>query len=413
MSRDVRSVLNLPAASVPDASLASVPVGTMKGRQIDAGSTGVPVNLTGAEQAENWRRSTVQLVDGGGAGASGTLDIALNDDATVLLIRSSADVTLRTLGSTAPNSEGREVVIEHDRLSGTGTLTIKHNTAGTYATFYNPELRDVVLGQTTCLEVRGRSGFWRPQGSVGELQRFPNVQVPSLAPGVQTLTLLATTDTVFVQLSSTGDAIIDQIVYGAGGAANAGARIRFFRDSTAGSAGRLIFRDGNASFNSIWTPASQDFIVPQVNDGVELWSNGFRWYLATRVITSHTLAQVIDNEAVPFTKRIAFSATGTTGTNIDVTVWNAAAPFGLRLIAATLRISTAAGGSAALRTASGGGGSVVLPDASNTAVTFSFEAAGRYSDNAGATATVAASGSLFLRIDRAAAGELVLEAVRT
>lgn len=135
-------------------------VGTTVGRRVDAGSTGRPVALTGAEQAENWRRATIQTV----SSVSGTLDILLNDDTTVLLIRTTADATLRTLGDGLA-SAGREVVIEHDRLSGSGNLTIAHNTAGTYSNFFNPDTTDIVLGQTTCCTVRLRSGFWRPQGS--------------------------------------------------------------------------------------------------------------------------------------------------------------------------------------------------------------------------------------------------------
>lgn len=156
-------------------------VGTVVGRRVDAGSTGRPVPLTGAEQAENWRRSTVQTV----GDASGTLDIALNNDTTVLLIRTTGDATLRTLGSTGPSDSGREVVIEHDRQSGSGILTIPHNTAGTFSTFFNPNLSSLHLGQTSSMSVRLRSGFWRPQGSTRDLPRqaIISVPVPAVAAG--------------------------------------------------------------------------------------------------------------------------------------------------------------------------------------------------------------------------------------
>jgi hypothetical protein len=168
------------ASQITNALLANMAPGTMKGQTVD-GATGAPVDLTGLEQAENWRRETVQTV----SGVAGTLDIALNDDTTLLLIRTTADATLRTLGTTAINPGGREVMIEHDRLSGTGTLTIAHNTAGTFTPFFCPNALSIAMGQTTCLEARLRSGFWRPQGTAGQIVTASitdaNVTLPKLA----------------------------------------------------------------------------------------------------------------------------------------------------------------------------------------------------------------------------------------
>lgn len=141
--------------------LPDVAAGRVLGRQVDGG-TGAVVALTGAELGEAIRRDTIQTV----SGVSGTLDIQLNDDTTVLLIRTTADATLRTLESSTVADGGREVIIEHDRLSGSGNLTIAHNTAGTYSAFFNPGTTNLTLGQTTCLSVRLRAGFWRPQASV-------------------------------------------------------------------------------------------------------------------------------------------------------------------------------------------------------------------------------------------------------
>lgn len=304
--------------------LTSVPAGTSKGRQIDA-VAGVTVDLTGAEQAENWRRNTIQLIDGAGAGVSGILDVLVNADTTVLLIRSSADVTLRTMS--AGGDAGREITIEHDRISGTGTLTVPHNTAGTYNTFYNPNTTTIVLGQTQCLSVRARGGFWRPQASagqiinsamanmagatvklraqgaasgppvdgtglqLGEIVRFGSFEVLNLAPGVQTITLLATTTMVFVRLSAPGDVIIDQIVHGA---SPIGVRLTIFRDFL-GSAGNVILRDGNATSNSIWTPASVDLVLALTNDATEVVHNGFQWHSHERRLPAMAAGTALGN----------------------------------------------------------------------------------------------------------------------
>jgi hypothetical protein len=228
---------------------------------------------------------------------SGNLDVTLADDTTVLLIRTSGDTTLRSM--TAGTGAGREVMIEHDRLSGTGNLTIEHNSAGgTFFKFFNPGTQAFVLGQTENCLVRDRSGFWRSQ--------------------------------------------------------------------------------------TLARPVRPDW-----------------------------LCVVENNRAIAWEERVAFSATGVTGTMVDVTVWNADAPFALRILRAKLRVSTAAGTACALRTAAAGAGSVVLPDAGAATQTFDTSATGHFDDNAAATATVAASGSVFFNVDRAVAGELILTCVRT
>lgn len=126
-------------------------------------------------------------------------------------------------------------------------------------------------------------------------------------------------------------------------------------------------------------------------------------------------ALIGSNFASTFNVYVSCPSGGAAGTADDVTVWNANAPFALRILDATLRVSTAVAlSSAALRTASGGGGSVVLPDAAIATQTFSTAAVGPFDDVAVATATVAAGGSLFLRrSDRSVVGELILTCIRT
>jgi hypothetical protein len=143
--------------------------------------------------------------------------------------------------------------------------------------------------------------------------------------------------------------------------------------------------------------------------------NRHRVHSICKRVDAPLLAPVASNLAVPFNVYVSCPSGGAAGTADDVTIWNATAPFALRILDATLRVSTAVGGStAALRTASGGGGSVVLPDPGAATQTFSTATTGPHDDVAVATATVASGGSLFLRrSDRSAVGELILTCIRT
>jgi hypothetical protein len=146
---------SLPTASVTLAKMANLAAGTVIGRQIDA-STGVPVALTGAEQGENFRVNTRQTVS-----ASGTLDIVLNDDTTILVLQLTADATLRSLSNTA-TGDGRYIRVEHD--TGAFTLTLGHNLATpTYFPLFNPNAADMQMQRGGTLTIRARSGFWRPE----------------------------------------------------------------------------------------------------------------------------------------------------------------------------------------------------------------------------------------------------------
>lgn len=131
--------------------------------------------------------------------------------------------------------------------------------------------------------------------------------------------------------------------------------------------------------------------------------------------TPTTLAVLASSLAVPFQVYVNCPSGGAAGTADDVTVWNANAPFAMRILDATMRVSTAVAlATATLRTASGGGGSGVLLDAATGTSTFSNATTGPHDDTAVATATVAANGSLFLRrSDRSVVGELILTCIRT
>jgi hypothetical protein len=144
-----RVVLN----NTPDVTISA---GSAWGLQIDASAATVPAEITGAEQGENYRCNTRQTVS-----ASGTMDIALNDDTTILVLQLTADTTLRSLRNTA-TGDGRLVRIEHD--SGAFTLTVAHNGATpTYSPFFNPHTADYQMRVAGVLNVRLRTGFWRPE----------------------------------------------------------------------------------------------------------------------------------------------------------------------------------------------------------------------------------------------------------
>jgi len=278
------------SGSVTNAQLADMNAGTTKGRTIDGGA-GTPVDLSGAEQAENLRYATVQAISISGA----TNNQSINDDATVLRITPSGRVSLTGITG---GVLGRKLIIEN--IAGSGnTLILESLDAGSTAAnqFRTPVGRPFVLGFRESVEAR-----WE------------------------------------------GD-----------------------------------------------------------------------WRVLERATAPDTLDIVRLNIAVPFMVYISCASGGSAGTADDVTIWNAAAPFALRILDAQLRVSTAVGGSsAALRTASGGGGSVVLPDPGSATQTFSTATTGVLEDLATATATVASGGSLFLRrSDRSVVGELMLTCIRT
>ncbi len=177
---------------------------------------------------------------------------------------------------------------------------------------------------------------------------------------------------------------------------------------------RVIIRHqnaGSAAGNRVSCPGDIDYVMSDSSDGVLVaWVN-----TRLQIIAPSRFERIQALMAGVFTVYVPCPSGGAAGTADDVTVWSAAAPFALRILDATMRVSTAVAlASSALRTASGGGGSVVLPDPAIATQTFSNATTGPHDDVAVATATVAAGGSLFLRrSDRSVVGELVLTCIRT
>lgn len=246
---------------------------------------------------------------------------------------------------------------------------------------------------------------------LGQLARRESFVVDSTSSGTVTTYTIATTTTQ-VNFKLAGDITIH------GMDANIGQTIEFSFDQA--SAGSVTWINDSASaatsLNRVRVGGRNSLTIRN-GDCVVMTYFDSRW----RVVGSGAslkpalLAPVQSNLAIPFLVYVSCASGGAAGTADDVTIWNAAAPFAMRIIDAQLRVSTAVGGSsAALRTASGGGGSVVLPDPAVATQTFSTAATGVLEDLATATATVALNGSLFLRrSDRSVVGELMLTCIRT
>jgi len=174
------------------------PIGTVKGVAID-GVAGTLQNLTGAQQAQNWRRgpfeNSIQTIPN----ASGTIDVTLLATTTIVVVQSIANVILRSMGSNPVNplDEGREVLIVHDRQAGGGFLTLPHNAGGIpvgFAPFFNSNTKSLVLGQTSAYLARAFFGRWRSDNYTTASVTI-SVPVPALAAqttGVVDVSLVGT-----------------------------------------------------------------------------------------------------------------------------------------------------------------------------------------------------------------------------
>jgi hypothetical protein len=425
-------------ASLTNAMLASMGPRTVKGKQTDA-VTGVPVDLTGAELCENIRRDTIQTL----SGVSGFLDVLLNDDTTVLLVRTTADATLRTMS--AGTGGGREIMIEHDRLSGTGNLTVAHNTAGTYFPFFLPLTTSIVLGQTECLSVRDRSTFWRSNGPgiignarltdmvaatlkgrargagtgppadlagnlVGEIIRKFNVVADGASTGSVTAYALITETTTQVRFTGSGALTIHGI---ATVAANFGQEIEWHVEAGASVVVTFKYESVSATGDKLRTPDGIDFVL-RANQSIRstYYDNRHRFVGSgpqPGTLTPLMLAPVAIALGVPFVMPIVLTA-GTPGTPDDVTVYNANAPFAFEVMRIDGRVTAAIAASTLEgRSAAAGGGSSLTDTLSGAAV-----GPAAITAPLGSIATVAAGGSLFIRrSDRGVGGKAYIHAIRT
>lgn len=393
--RESGSVLGF--GTVANAGLADMAAGTAKGRLHSAG-TGAPQDLTRLEQGQNLRQGTFQLISL--AGGSTHNNVAINDGVTQVFITvtGAGTATISGFDYASGDFAGARFKVVRSVNSVGGDIVIQSEGAGS-----NTQNRVQTPGAVDWTIRKFEDGIWigRDSGTASttrwrieadfRLPQFEGIRDNgSLETARPFLNLVNSTS---VTLTGTQDAGNDEI------------------EVTAQRAALTGFAAATANSNATTSAESIVTFAPSANMSAErVLSDG----LGT-VVDTGTAGQIKlnlttqTNGGAVIAHRVTFAATGTAGTNIDVTIWNANAPFLLRLLGADLRVSTAVGGTtAALRTATAGGGAVILPDAAAATQTFSTAAAGLQTDNAAATETVAANGTVILRIDRAIAGEVVL-----
>ena len=174
---------------------------------------------------------------------------------------------------------------------------------------------------------------------------------------------------------------------------------------------QLTFVSGSPSMwrfrgNTAAQPITGDVVVP---GGL----GGSRASTLQQIVSPVHLLAVTSERAVVFNIQVGFAASGATGTLIDITIFNANAPFGIRFLKAWLYVSTAAGTNSALRNATGGGGGIFFEDAGSAGRTFANNTTGTKYSNGTSTHAIAASSTVVLRIDRAVTGSVLIECVRT
>lgn len=184
-------------------------------------------------------------------------------------------------------------------------------------------------GQATTRVLRNNIPKWADHVASDGSEAF------TLVAGTQTLTLLATTNVVFITVSGgVGDVVIDLISHAAG---NAGVEVTIHK---VGTGGRVILRDGNVGTNSIWTPGSADYVLTAYSDAVTVRNmtdgGGFaRWRAGTDkqvigltdgdkgdiTVTASGVTWTIDADVVTFAKmqNVGYGVIGnpTFGTTAD------------------------------------------------------------------------------------------------
>ncbi len=333
---------------------------------------------------------TLQLV----SSASGTLDITLLANATRLLISSSGDTNLNTISGC---SDGRLLIVEHIRGSGSGNLVVNHSSLTVNAIACPGDARFIVgdRGGFTLIG-RGTTANWkliqpkRHQGTIQTEAGGGTQNNYSLPDAAEVLFVTAnTTFTGFVRPGGNNDGD------------------RFFIQADAGVSVTLPFNSGSSSAgNRVAGANAQDVVVPS-RGLIQLVHRSLLWRIQSIGVDPFQLTALASNIAVPFWIRVAVTA-GTPGTADDVTIYNANAPFAFRILDVLWLDATAiALSSVQLRDTSGGGGAA-LSSVLTAAVT------GTARNNDTATRTVALNGSVFLRrSDRGVAGEILIQAIRT
>jgi hypothetical protein len=141
-------------ASVGNSGLANMAAGTQKGRQIDSGAAGSPVDLTGAEQGENIRFGTRQ-----DSSLTGTQNnFALADDTTELVMTGTT-VTLTGFAINSVASVGKAFLL---RAGGSTTITLASQTGSTATQQIScPGDRNLVLPPRSAAWIYYSDALWR------------------------------------------------------------------------------------------------------------------------------------------------------------------------------------------------------------------------------------------------------------
>ena len=310
--------------------------------------------------------------------------------------------------------------------AGGGTVMTIQNDAVS-----NAKLADMVPGRVKGVAIDGSTGnpVDLTGAEVGSLHRRYWYIIDSTASGSIAGYVLAEKE-IQIHFTSTSASTIHSFTVGSNGKI-----LEIVLESSA-AAVTLVNESGSGTLGKIRTPGAVDLVLT-AGDGctlthinnryrvtgisrrgvtdrdygdITVTSNGLTWTVDNGVITPDKFAVVASNQAGLVAVRIAFTASGASGTLIDITIWSSAAPFNLRILDTILLVSTAGpmAGTAELRDTAGGGGSNLF----GTSV-FQVNTVGRKELDQVASATVSASGSLFLRIDQSAAGELILYYVKT
>jgi hypothetical protein len=326
------------------------------------------------------------------ASKSGAITVTLASGVTRLLITTTANATLSTISGAA---DGRVLLLSHDRASGSGNLIITSST-GTDGIACPNNRYTVIPGRGTVLLI-GRGTTWY-------------MHVPARAKGVvqsetgggsqNNYALTDDADILLVtsaSLTLTGLARATQNLDGDS----------FYIQCDDGITCTIPFNSGSSSAgNRVAGPNAQTLVLPS-RSLTQFVYRSLLWRAQLVAADPNIVGPELSSLSVPFVIRVPFSAAAA-GTADDVTIYNATAPFGFRVIDCHVKILTAIGGSTVtLRSASGGGGSA-LSSALSSAAT------GTARNNDTDSRTVASGGSLFLRrSDRGVAGEITIDCIRT
>lgn len=137
------------------------------------------------------------------ASVSGALNITLTAGATRVLITSTADVTLGTISGCA---DGRVVVVEHARASGTGNLIVSHDPSTANAIACPGDSKMIIAGRGafTLVGRLGAANNWKTIGVANADSRDGNINLTALtgAQGVVAITDLPCGGSVTIQTVS-------------------------------------------------------------------------------------------------------------------------------------------------------------------------------------------------------------------